>query len=76
MATFSSFVSILPVPSASNRSKASFMSVFCSSDSSNLGPVGFLRVPVADMGFFTAMVETEAHYGEKHFYNYIQTYNI
>lgn len=38
-ATLSSLVSILPIPSVSNRSNASLMSFFCSSDSSNFGPL-------------------------------------
>ena len=44
---FSSFVSIVPVPSASNRSNASRISCFCSSVNSGFAPVFFLWADTA-----------------------------
>jgi hypothetical protein len=44
--TLSSLTSIVPEPSASNKSKASRISVFCSSVNSGREPVGrFLAAP-------------------------------
>lgn len=48
--TFSSFTSIVPDPSVSNRSKASLISCLCSSVSSGLGPALFLWLLVP-LGF-------------------------
>jgi len=48
--TFSSFMSMLPDPSVSNKSKASLISCFCSSVSSGFKPL-FFRWAVLKPGF-------------------------